>query len=853
MRSSLRYLGFGLPLLVGCPDDTGEDGSNDEVGDGDGDPGTSSTTTTGEPVDPLDDGGADPPGEPDLEDTYLSPTTLGNGLVHDTRYLLGSNTDSVEIPTSLLEVGVPWELTAHETMLEVGFRPVQIHAEIEVTESGSNAFVDIDDDSIYISDDDSNYLYKVETYLFGSQFAEESKSNFGPASAGFRPISIDVVNAPGNLRPYYGFTVAWVYDDRDIDWVILTPRNKDDFEDDFGSLVTSGYRPISMSSRLRAGTSTTDFGAILVDDGMDPSHWTMTISRDVIDLAEAVEEAWDEGFYPFSGWTRNDSGATPEYNMLWALRPPPASPDGFAIAARYHMTAAEFAASGEDELHRENGMHLLSADRYVIQGQTRYAAIWAKYPPHMRWQGTAFDEMDQDYLARYKPFHDQVITIMDNIGTPREGEFFRPSATLHIFEEDDLVLNRAYTYAPAIYPDTELDAMFKLASVSKSLTAAAIVKEFDNQSIPLSTTFASAVGWTGTSYCGGSPPLFPSGFANITIDQMLQHQAGFVGEGINAYRDHSEIVAGLIGVSSPNADGELPIDTEELLYYLGESNALCEAMDPAWNSELVDEGKILSGMYSNLGYSLLGEVLSRTTSTPYADYIESELLDPLVLGIVPDPDHRYLLPGPTLASIRSYLINGDHPYRTTKTWSASPIFGTAPPPTLSQFGATLPVWRESADPDSYAPKFVERSHHAGDYSLGDALLPAGGWFGNGADLGEFLRDLAQTGTLMDIPVADQLWDPAITIPFYIFDCWEYGRGFYAHGNWIAMAGNGEGSMAIALHNWEQDFTVVLLTNVIGVPFGEFIDPILEDIGSTVFECVNSERFPEDECAVGVCN
>jgi hypothetical protein len=42
----------------------------------------------------------------------------------------------------------------------------------------------------------------------------------------------------------------------------------------------------------------------------------------------------------------------------------------------------------------------------------------------------------------------------------------------------------------------------------------------------------------------------------------------------------------------------------------------------------------------------------------------------------------------------------------------------------------------AADPNADAPAFVERGHHAGDYSSGGAELPAGGWFGNGVDLGE---------------------------------------------------------------------------------------------------------------------
>ena len=106
---------------------------------------------------------------------------------------------------------------------------------------------------------------------------------------------------------------------------------------------------------------------------------------------------------------------------------------------------------------------------------------------------------------------------------------------------------------------------------------------------------------------------------------------------------------------------------------------------------------------------------------------------------------------------------------------------------------------------------------------------------------------------MSTSVADQLWDPEITIPATtLSSCWEYGRGFYVRGNWIAMAGGTDGSMAIVMHNWQQDFTVVMLTNMWGNAFSEFANPILNDIGATEFACVDAGRFPEDECGIG-CN
>ncbi len=87
-KSWLRILPLVTTILTGCPSDDGEAG-HDSLGTGSDGPQI--------PSDPLDDDGAEPPGEPSEEEKYPSPATLGNGLVHDTRYLLGTNVDTVAI------------------------------------------------------------------------------------------------------------------------------------------------------------------------------------------------------------------------------------------------------------------------------------------------------------------------------------------------------------------------------------------------------------------------------------------------------------------------------------------------------------------------------------------------------------------------------------------------------------------------------------------------------------------------------------------------------------------------------------------------------------------------------------
>jgi hypothetical protein len=70
-----------------------------------------------------------------------------------------------------------------------------------------------------------------------------------------------------------------------------------------------------------------------------------------------------------------------------------------------------------------------------------------------------------------------------------------------------------------------------------------------------------------------------------------------------------------------------------------------------------------------------------------------------------------------------------------------------------------------------------------------------------------------------------------------------------------MAGGTIGSMALAAHNTEHDFTVVYLSNVIGNGLDEVLNPLLTPIdgvwGSSIlgsqFPCVEDPFTFYDEC------
>lgn len=238
---------------------------------------------------------------------------------------------------------------------------------------------------------------------------------------------------------------------------------------------------------------------------------------------------------------------------------------------------------------------------------------------------------------------------------------------------------------------------------------------------------------------------------------------------------------------------------------------------------------------------------------PYEDYVRKNLLEPLSLQqrIYPDPGHRNAHRAPTKAGLRSYLINTKHPYK----FQAPPLESEPVPSPMK--GDDSPEWFSNAGPiDASAPVTAATERYAGKRYLGGALLAAGGWYADGKSLGVFVHALAQSWVLMPPLVAAQMWAPQWWNGDHPFGAgWSYGLGWWVRGNWIAMAGATDGSIAIVLHNVTYDFTVVYLSNVKGSGLDEFLNPLLAPMngkwGSSVlgsqFPCVNDPNTFQNEC------
>jgi hypothetical protein len=183
--SIIAIAACALVFMGGCPDER-------RPATGGGDTGGPQEDEV-EPLDPLNDGAAsscDPSsGGPWVP--WASPSSLGNGLVHDSRLSLGTNShQEVASNTKFALEGVAWSsfVTDYDAMRRVGFRPAQLHSEITVTpESAEESRLTVVDRSLYIADDDANYRTEIETYLFPAGAAEQGATTFAPAALGARP------------------------------------------------------------------------------------------------------------------------------------------------------------------------------------------------------------------------------------------------------------------------------------------------------------------------------------------------------------------------------------------------------------------------------------------------------------------------------------------------------------------------------------------------------------------------------------------------------------------------------------------------------------------------------------------
>lgn len=224
---------------------------------------------------------------------------------------------------------------------------------------------------------------------------------------------------------------------------------------------------------------------------------------------------------------------------------------------------------------------------YAQGVHTHLAAVW--YKPARQWR-TAGDEP-----GLWEKVDEALQTFIQERGV-RAG-------AVAITQAGKVAFTRAYQWDVPGRPAVTPTSLFRIASVSKPITATAILKLAQDGALTLADKLTDWLTFTPRPNLFLEPRL-----GDITILQLLQHLAGFAPN-----TPFDPLLADTI--IAPAVNKPLPITLEDIFTYM------CTA--PLANNP----GTVFA--YNNFGYALLGEIVAVASGQPYAQYVQQAILQPL--------------------------------------------------------------------------------------------------------------------------------------------------------------------------------------------------------------------------------
>lgn len=384
---------------------------------------------------------------------------------------------------------------------------------------------------------------------------------------GFRPAQVCAFVIGGNVQ----YVVRWIHD-ASFPW--LLDRHLDDatYRSVFAARVKDGYRLVDITGV-----------------GIGPAAFYTAV--------------WEKR--PVTTWIS-------EHGM---------SSDGYQDAFVFYLN---------------RGYRLIHVHGFNVNGTDTYAAIWDKSPvdgwfARHRMTSGDYQQATADYTRQgYRPalVHgysrgkpDGPVPDVTSSGVPvpalriLDDTMKRfvvdrgiPAAVLCVARNGTLVFERAYGWQDrARTRPLRTDALFRIASLSKPITAAAI------QHLVRSGELSPADhAFDLRQPGGGILPLQPSGspdsrLKDVTVKHLLEHTGGWNRDLSGDPMFDAIRIARALGVSSP------PSQADTARYMMG------RPLNHTPGSRYA---------YSNFGYLLLGLILEEVTSMDYTRFVQSTLLAP---------------------------------------------------------------------------------------------------------------------------------------------------------------------------------------------------------------------------------
>ncbi len=203
------------------------------------------------------------------------------------------------------------------------------------------------------------------------------------------------------------------------------------------------------------------------------------------------------------------------------------------------------------------------------------------------------------------------MALFDRLVPALLAKYKAPGASVAVMRDGRLVFARGYGYADVENKiPVEPDSLFRLASVSKPITALAVMKLAEEGRLNLD---AKVLDLLSDLTPAPNQTVNPQ-FRNVTVRQLLWHAGGWDRDKTPGGYDpmfQNSAVTQALGVASPATC------TDVIRWMLG------RPMDFAPGQKYA---------YSNFGYCILGRVIEKAAGQPYETYLQQRILLPSGIG-----------------------------------------------------------------------------------------------------------------------------------------------------------------------------------------------------------------------------
>lgn len=342
-------------------------------------------------------------------------------------------------------------------------------------------------------------------------------------------------------------------------WQTQHGMNAAAYQIKFTQMAQAGFRLVDLCGYEESGQ---DLYAAIWEQSPGP-NWQAFHGLDAAQYQARFDQLAAQGYLPqrVSGYT---VGGSTRFAAIWQQQA------SIGWQARHGIDAAGYQRAFDDALYQ--GYQLRQVCGYATPTGPRFAAVWdSQHYDAARLAGA--EQIARSFMYRY------------NV----------PGLSLAISSGGRLVYARALGVAEqATQAPLSVRHRMRIASVSKPLTAAAIMLLVQQGRLTLARRLFGTGGLFGNAY--GTPP-YDANERLINIEHLLTHTAGFRNQPNDPMfsepaRDHASLIGWVLDTRAPAST----------------PGAVCD--------------------YSNFGFCVLGRAIETVTAQTYADYLRQAILAP---------------------------------------------------------------------------------------------------------------------------------------------------------------------------------------------------------------------------------